>query len=258
MLNKTILFILLFVGCSQQCGHDPVARVNGAILTKQMLIDISKRNKTLSRNEHISMWIEEELLYQAGEKSDVLQDKQVKSAINSFTRSLAIKKYLNLYTRSSIKITDEEIKEYYSQNLNTFIRNSPSARIDHFIINNKTKAKKLKSLLLRKKQGKKINELFNKSRVYSGTVERGSIEEPINSAIFTNKTKKKVFGPFKIQSKHHIIEIIERYPAGHVLGIDLVYDEIHQRILNNKQLLNKLKRIDSLRQKANIFISTKK
>ena len=65
MLNKTTLFILLFIGCSQQNEHDSVARVNGAILTKQMLKDISEKNKTLSRNEHISVWIEEELLYQA-------------------------------------------------------------------------------------------------------------------------------------------------------------------------------------------------
>ena len=258
MLNKTTLFILLFVGCSQQNEHDSVARVNGAILTKQMLEDISEKNKTLSRNAHISVWIEEELLYQAGKKQGVLRDKQVQPTVDAFTRSLTIKKYINIYTRGSIKITDKEIKEHYNQNLNTFIRNTASARIDHFIINNKTKTKELKSLLLRKRQGKKTNELFNKYRVYSGTIERGSIEEPINSAIFTNKTKKRIFGPFEIQSKYHIIKIIEYYPAGHVLGIDLVYDEIHQRILNSKQLLKKLKTIDSLRQKANIFISTKK
>ena len=40
MLNKTTLFMLLFIGCSQQNEHDSVARVNGAILTKQMLKDI--------------------------------------------------------------------------------------------------------------------------------------------------------------------------------------------------------------------------
>ena len=213
VLNKTILFILLFMGCSQQNEHDSVARVNGAILTKQMLEDISEKNKTLSRNEHISVWIEEELLYQAGKKHGVLRDKQVQATVDAFTRSLTIKKYINIHTRGSIKITDSEIKEHYNQNLNTFIRNTASARIDHFIINNKTKTKELKSLLLRKKQGKKTNELFNKYRVYSGTIERGSIEEPISSAIFTNKTKKRVFRPFEIQSKYHIIKIIEYYPV---------------------------------------------
>ena len=96
MLNKTTLFILLFIGCSQQNEHDSVARVNGAILTKQMLEDISEKNKTFSRNEHISGWIEEELLYQAGKKHGVLRDKQVQTTVDAFTRSLTIKKYINI------------------------------------------------------------------------------------------------------------------------------------------------------------------
>ena len=146
MLNKTTLFVLLFVGCSQQNEHDSVARVNGATLTKQMLEDISEKNKTLSQNEHISVWIEEELLYQEGKKYGVLLDKQVQTTIDAFTRSLTIKKYINIHTRSSIKITDKEIKEHYNQNLNTFIRSTASARVDHFIINDKTKTKELKWL----------------------------------------------------------------------------------------------------------------
>ena len=102
------------MGCSQQNEHGSVARVNGATLTEHMLEDISEKNKTLSRNEHISAWIEEELLYQAGKKRGVLRDKQVQTTVDAFTRSLTIKKYINIYTRSSIKITDKYTSRFIS------------------------------------------------------------------------------------------------------------------------------------------------
>ncbi len=114
MLNKTILFILLFVGCSQQNEHDSVACVNGAILTKQGLEDISERNKTLSRNEHISVWIEEELLYQAGKKYGVLKNKQVQTTVDAFARSLTIKKYTALAGLDSNKYSGHSLRSGFA------------------------------------------------------------------------------------------------------------------------------------------------
>ena len=116
MYNKIIvLFAATFLfGCLQKKNNtgDVAARVNDVFFTETMLKRAVATNPDIRANEHINAWINNELLYQAAVGMDVPLDIKLKATINKISRSLTIKTYIDLLCKGSLKITNQEIKEY--------------------------------------------------------------------------------------------------------------------------------------------------
>ena len=254
MFAATILF-----GCLQKKNNtgDVAASVNDVFFTEIMLKRAVATNPDIHANEHINDWINNELLYQAAIGMDVPLDIKLKATINKVSRSLTIKTYLDLLCKGSLKITNQEIKEYYNKNKEQFFRHKPAARINHFIISEKKEANKIKSFLTKHKNGKKRDDLFINNRVFSGIVKEGTLNKNLDKLIFTKRKKKNLVGPLGLKNKFHLIEILETFPRGSPLGLDLVHDEIYQRLINKKQASKKDDILDSLRKEAEILVNNK-
>ena len=184
-------------------------------------------------------------------------DIKLKSTINKISRHLTIKTYIDLVCSGSLKITNQEIKEYYNKNKEQFLRHRLAARINHFIVSDKKEATKIKSILAKHKHGTKRDELFINHRVFSDIVIKGTLNEALDKLIFTKRKKKKLVGPLGLKNKFHLVEILETFPKGSPLGVDLVYDEIYQRLLNKKLASKKEEVLDSLRNEAEIAVNNK-
>ena len=261
MYNKiTVLFAATFLfGCLQKKNNtgDVAARVNDIFFTETMLKRAVATNPDIRANEHINAWINNELLYQAAVGMDVPLDIKLKSTINKISRSLTIKTYLDLLCNGSLKITNQEIKEYYNKNKEQFFRHKPAARINHFIISDKKEATKIKSVLAKNKHGMKRDKLFINNRVFSGIITEGVLNKNLDKLVFTKRKKKNIVGPFYLKNKFHLIEILETFQKGSPLGLDLVHDEIYQRLINKKLALKKDEILDSLRNEAEIVVNNK-
>ena len=261
MYNKTtVLFAATFLfGCLQKKNNteDVAARVNDVFFTETMLKRAVAINPDIRANEHINAWINNESLYQAAVGMDVPLDIKLKSTINKISRSLTIKTYLDLLCNGSLKITNQEIKEYYNKNKEQFFRHKPAARINHFIISDKKEATKIKSVLAKHKHGMKRDKLFINNRVFSGIITEGVLNKNLDKLVFTKRKKKNIVGPFYLKNKFHLIEILETFQKGSPLGLDLVHDEIYQRLINKKLALKKDEILDSLKNEAEIVVNNK-
>ena len=261
MYNKiTFLLAAAFLfGCLQKKNSTVgvAASVNDVFLTETVLRGALAANPDIRANEHINAWINNELLYQAALGMGVPLDIKLKSTINKISRHLTIKTYIDLVCSGSLKITNQEIKEYYNKNKEQFLRHRLAARINHFIVSDKKEATKIKSILAKHKPGTKRDELFINHRVFSDIVIKGTLNEALDKLIFTKRKKKKLVGPLGLKNKFHLVEILETFPKGSPLGVDLVYDEIYQRLLNKKLASKKEEVLDSLRNEAEIAVNNK-
>jgi hypothetical protein len=261
MNNKiTVLFAATFLfGCLQKKNNigNVAASVNDVFFTETMLKKAVATNPDIRANEHINAWINNELLYQAAVGMDVPLDIKLKSTINKISRSLTIKTYIDLLCSGSLKITNQEIKEYYNKNKEQFFRYKLAAKINHFIISDKKEATKIKSVLAKHKNGKKRDDLIINNRVFSGVVTEGALNNALDKLIFSKRKKKNIIGPLYLKNKFHLIEILETFPRGSPLGLDLVHDEIYQRLINKKLASKKDEVLDSLRNEAEIVVNNK-
>ena len=256
----TFLFAAIFLlGCLQKKNNtvDVVASVNNVFFSKTMLKNAVAANPNIHTNEHINAWINDELLYQAATAMGVPLDSKLKDTIKKTSRSLTIKTYMDLLSHGSLKITNQEIKEYYNKNKEQFFRHKLAARINHFIFSDKKEATKIKAVLAKHKYGTRRDELFINHCVFSGIVTKGGLNEALDKLIFTKRKKKNIVGPLDLKNKFHLIEILETLQKGSALGVDLVYDEIYQRLINKKLASKKEEILDSLRNDAEIIINNK-
>ena len=261
MNNKiTVLFAAAFLfGCLQKKNNigNVAASVNDVFFTETMLKRAVATNPDVRANEHINAWINNELLYQAAVGMDVPLDIKLKTTINKISRALTIKTYIDLLCNGSLKITNQEIKEYYNKNKEQFFRQKPAARINHFIISDKKEATKIKSVLAKHKHGIKREKLFINNRVFSGMITEGVLNKNLDKLVFTKRKKKNIVGPLYLKNKFHLIEILETFQKGSPLGLDLVHDEIYQRLINKKLASKKDEILDSLRNKAEVVVNNK-
>ena len=77
----------------------------------------------------------------------------------------------------------------------------------------------------------------------------------LDREIFSNNQTNTVIGPIKTEYGYHVIEVLGRFSAGTQIDVDEVYDEIYQRLLNQKKALMSNKYLDSLRNKYSVKIN---
>tara|TARA_B100000287_G_scaffold426589_1_gene474784 strand:+ start:823 stop:1611 length:789 start_codon:yes stop_codon:yes gene_type:complete len=254
------LFLLLFVffSCSNSVKkNDAVyARVGEKTLTKK---DISMMKngdlvETGSIKNIVDSWIEKTLLYNEAVKINLDKDHILLEQKRLFYKNLLINSLIDIKTKKEIKILKKEISNYYKNNKNSFIRNHDEILLKHFVLPTKKEARKLKNYLKSNKKGDILESYIMKYKPETKTIKDGSINENQLGFIF-NSSVGDILGPKKIQSSYHVFEILRKYNKESIRGLEIVYDEIYQRLFKIKkmQFLNNF--LDSLYTNADIYLS---
>ena len=104
------------------------------------------------------------------------------------------------------------------------------------------------------KKGNQLEEYVKKYKPETKTIKKGLINAGLIGFVFNGSTGD-VLGPKKIKSSYHVFDILRKNDKGSFKGLEIVYDEIHQRLFKIKemQLLNNF--LDSLYTSADIYIS---
>ncbi|MBF0543497.1 MAG: peptidyl-prolyl cis-trans isomerase [Candidatus Riflebacteria bacterium] len=151
-------------------------------------------------------------------------------------KRVGIRTLLDEKIGSQIKITDEEIKDYYTKNLTTF--NKPAqTRARHILVDDEAKAKDL----LARTATEPFEELAKANSKCPSSKEGGDLgffatgqmvpefDEAAQSAEIG-----KVVGPIKTKFGYHLIKVIERKPAGTV-PLEEVKDKIRSKLMPERQ-----------------------
>jgi len=258
LLIPTTLALCLFLGCSSSLENDQpiVVRVGKATLSQEdtHAWDLSPKNEYTDKQQMVSQWINQEVLFQTAVAHGYDRDKTLQRAVSDYRRELIGKAYLQSLIQKRIGVSPADIKAYYEDHRGSFTRQTEEAKILHFLVDSKSKAQEIKSVLLRSSVSEKRKQLLADYGVNPVTVKKGALLEPLDDAIFASH--RRVVGPIKTPYGYHTIEILEQYKQGTVRGLDEVYDEIQQYIFQQRSALLANQILDSLKSTLPIEIFT--
>jgi len=256
-----MFFLVLFSSCSNQKPANDVcilATVNNSVLTcdegERLLLNFPAGSTTLSHI--VSLWVDRELLYQSGIKNNFDKDLNIVTSVQDFQKKQIGNAYLSSVYNHKYSITKDEVRKYYKSNLTNYVRKSSEAKVVHFKFDDEKTARKVKKALSSKLSGEKRKELFSLYNVDVMTVKKGTLVSSLNKAIFT--TRKNVVGPVKTSHGYHVVEVVDRFKKGSQIGLEQVYDEIYQRLVNQQLSKARVEVLDSLRSEALIKINVEK
>ena len=252
------LFLTFFISCTKSTEEvvDVYARVGGTILTKKEVLDMKKEGlvEQHSIRHLVDSWVKRTLFYNEAVNINLNNDKTLLNKRDLFYRNLLISSFLDIKTRKEIKISRKEVSDYYKNNKESFTRKQDEILLKHFVLPTKKEANKLKRLLKSNKKGDQLKEYIEKYKPETKTIKKGFINENLIGFVFDGSAGD-VLGPKKIDSSYHVFDILRKNNKGSFKGLEIVYDEIHQRLFKIKemQFLNTF--LDSLYTSADIYIS---
>ncbi len=177
--------------------------------------------------------------------------------INKFAKQLTINKYLNQTILSKISVSDEEIKNYYNNNLNQFIQ-PEEVRASHILVNNSDLANELIEEL---NNGANFSELAKEYSIGPSSVKggdlgyftRGKMVPEFENEAFNLSVGEYSKTPVKTQFGFHIILVTDKKNETQ-LGFEEVANKIREELIKEKET-NEIKNyIESLFKKNNIEI----
>jgi hypothetical protein len=130
-MAKYLLFVVLlfFTGwCKRHSQDPPVAKVGNAVLYKSDLArliqpGLTLPDSTMMARSIIDKWVRKQLIMQQALLNLTDAEKNVEKELEEYRTSLIIYKYEQKYIQERLDtiVTEEEIQQYYNDNLQSFI-----------------------------------------------------------------------------------------------------------------------------------------
>ncbi len=252
------LFLALFFSCSKNTKEvvDVYARVGETVLTNKDVLELKKDGlvEQSSVKHLVKSWVEKTLFYNEAVNINLDKDKTLLNKRDLFYKDLLISSFLDIKTKKEIKISRKEISDYYKSNKKSFIRKHDEILLKHFVLPTKKEANKLKGLLKSNKKGYQLEEYVKKYKPETKTIKKGFFNENLIGFVFDGSVGD-ILGPKKIDSSYHVFDILRKKNKGSFKGLEIVYDEIYQRLFKIKEMKFLNNYLDSLYASADIYIS---
>lgn len=260
-MNKFYFFLLssllFFFSCSRH-HDDYLARVGRSFLTKEDLAKMlpdAGLNPNISKNNVnsvVSSWVKKEVLFQQARSYHFDRDENIRARVNDFYRDLVIDAFIKYYLQTNVAISEDEIRNYYLQNKNSFIRDREEARVTHVIVQDFNDAMAIKTALASHNKAE-LDKFLQKYNFETKTVRRGESLSELDRTIFET-SPRNILGPIATNYGYHIVEVLARFPVGSVRSLDEVRDDIYQKITQMKIQANYDRLLDSLLKDADYEI----
>lgn len=152
-----------------------LAQVNEALLTETDLeMDIPEAQRSFitleQKKDYVRRWIENEIVYQEAKRKRIDQDESVKWLIGRAVRSTIIEAFLQKELGARVKVSEEEVKQYYQKNKNMFRREQDEVRISHILVKNVAEAG---LVAVRIQEGESFGMIAKQISLDEATKERG-------------------------------------------------------------------------------------
>ena len=257
-MSFIFIVFFIFVSCSNEVEEPEgvFARVGEKILTKKDVNEMKKRELVNegSISNIVNGWVEKTLLYNAAINTNLDKDVVLAKKRDVFYKNLLVSSFLDIKSKKEISVSKKEISNYYNKNKKSFTRNSNEILLKHFVLPTNKEAKKVKRFLRSNKKGKELEVLVKKYKPETKTVKEGLMGDNVIGFIFKYSVGD-VVGPNLINGSYHVFDILKKHNKKSVRGLEVVYDEIYQRIFKIKELQFLDSILDSLFLNNDIYIS---
>ena len=254
-----LVFVFLFVfSCSSESVSRPsiVARVNNSFLTKEDLSRLVGGGFADSKAllHATNKWVEKRLLHKAAVNLGLKKDKKLTKQRDAFYEDLLVSSYVRIKTEKRGAVLKKEVSTYYNNNKNSFSRPEDEVVVKHFLSSTKKESDIIKKVLKKNKGGKKTEEIIKKHRPKTRRLSSSLKKDNLVGFVFDGRVGD-VLGPKKHRDYYHVFQIIKKNKKGSVRGLEVVYDEIYQRISKQRELVFLASVLDSLYVNSDVFIS---
>ncbi len=239
MLKRFSVALIAIVG-TQAMASD-VAKVNGKSITDKDIIgslsgvNEGQRQSYLkdpqAKKEILDRVIDQEILFQEGEKAKLDQNNEYKEAVANFRKQYLAMRVLA--QNVGPKLTDAQARKYYDRN--KFRYSTMQSYVQHILLETEAKAKEVMNAA--KEPGADFQELAVKhSKDPSAKNNRGEVGPvgwdspfvmPFKDAALNGK-EGEIVGPVRTQFGYHLIKVLRRKP-----GKALNYDEVELQVKND-------------------------
>ena len=254
VFNVFLMFFLFSCETKKKDNSDILARVSEKTLTVRKA---QKRNPGKPLNKEsipkiVSDWITNTVLLKKGIEMELHKDSLLLKKRDSFFNSLIVSSFLDQNHHPKIKVLNKEVLEYYNKNKESFSRETDEVFLEHYFTEKPAISKKLKSFfILNKKTNINVSDFLLESK----TVKKGRTSSLFSSFVFDNKDE--IVGPIKSKKGYHFFKILSRHKKGSSRGLEMVYDEIFQRLYKKKEKDRSLFFLDSIKNTEEIYINPK-
>lgn len=272
-LNLARIFVLAFVlaGCGPESSEvDYVARLGDRYLTREDL-DSALESLTVLQDsaeaaeQIMEQWITDELLFREAVRRGLRNQAGVKSLLLENERSVLVSALLTeLYKEEDSTPDDQDLLTYYEQNKDQLKLTEPFVKIRYLVTESADSAMSAVELM----EG--IESSPNPDSAWKAVANRFA-EDPDGtttlSASFYPETRLlssipglntavqrlapgQILSPFELDSRYHIVQLVERIPVGTTPEVALLEDQLRARIAieNRKQLY--ARQVQRLRNEA--------
>jgi len=260
---KLFFLIAVFTGLLLTCQrHSPpdnyLARVDETYLTTDDLefLSIMKPDGKIPKGQlrsFVNNWVETELLAQQSMKQDLDEDPVLRSRLESYRKKLLADMYIRHEIYRTISISDQDIRDYYKQHRQSFIREHTGAEVTHYFATNSDTANQVYNIL-RNGSPEERSLLYQRNTPETKIVSRQEMVPALADAIFGTQALG-LLDPVETSRGFHVVQVKQRFSAGEPKPIDQVRDEIRERILIQKQKQHYYQVLDSLKGVVDIEIN---
>lgn len=223
-----------------------IATVNGAKITSE---DFDREVKALpeyiramadtpqGKKEMIDTLVMRELILQKAAKEGVDKSKEVEEKLAELKKRIVVDTYLKNKVETESKISDEELKKFYEQNIEKF-KSGEQIRASHILVKSEQEAQAIQDQL---KQGGNFEELAKTKSADSSAAKggdlgwfgKGSMVPAFEKAAFALK-EGQLSSIVKSDFGYHIIKLTGKRAAG-TRPLDEVKEQIKGAIMPQKQ-----------------------
>jgi len=272
-LNLARIFVLAFVlaGCGPESSEvDYVARLGDRYLTREDL-DSALESLTVLQDsaeaaeQIMEQWITDELLFREAVRRGLRNQEGVQSLLLENERSVLVSALLTeLYKEEDSTPDDQDLLTYYEQNKDQLKLTEPFVKIRYLVTESADSAMSAIELM----EG--LESSPNPDSAWKAVANRFA-EDPDGtttlSASFYPETRLlssipglntavqrlapgQILSPFELDSRYHIVQLVERIPVGTTPEVALLEDQLRARIAieNRKQLY--ARQVQRLRNEA--------
>ncbi len=250
---KRIVFFLLTVSLLFACAKKEekkeayLAKVGDSVITQA---DFEREIKTLpefvqkmfegtsGRERFLDELIKKELLYKEALKKGLNKDPEYIKKVEDFKKITLVGLLLQREIESKVKVSDQEIKDYYEKNKEKF---APVAQIRISQILVKTE-KEAEQILEKLRKGENFAQIAKKSSIDTvsaknggdmGFLSKGQMDPELEAAALKLRIGE-ISEPVKTKSGYHIIKVTDK-KSGPVVDFEKVKNLISQNLMAEKQ-----------------------
>ena len=253
----SILIPLLFFGSCVKTNRDnnenPIARVHDQYLYPSDLSNLIPSGLLLEDSVRIARrlveeWTQDRLLLYQAELHLSEEQKNIEKQVEEYRSSLLTFRYKQLLLQENLddNISDQEIENYYSENLSNYVLESDLVQVNYFKIPASAPQIPQVRIWYRSNREDYKNNLKEYAKNYATHYSIGD-----STWIYFNDLVQRT--PLKIEdterylnynrnieasdsSYHHFIRIINRLKEGDIKPLELVKDNIKSVLLNKRKI----------------------